>query len=304
MADTDVIDIKTFLDEQEIPYRDRGKNVSKGWVNIEVCPFCSDDSYHCGINLSSLMFHCWVCNEKGHMTRLLKSMEQFKGINIRNLLDKHQTDYPINNLEPVRVLEECKMPGGLLKDLPVPHFRYLQSRGFDPLYLQKEYKLQAVWNVGDPPKYRFRIIAPIFVNGEMISFVAASVVRDKKEVIPYLNADPTEVVVPVNHTLYNYDSVENVAVIVEGITDVWRCGAGFIASFRKEMTSEQIVLLKKKNPKRIFVFYDPDALKQATELADNLSGQFSYVERLDLDVGDPADLTPYEVHKLRSLIFE
>jgi len=52
-------------------------------------------------------------------------------------------------------------------------------------------------------------------------------------------------------------------IIVEGITDVWRLGDGAVATFTKNFTREQILLLKKKNIKEAFVFYDSDAVGQS-----------------------------------------
>ena len=73
-----MISIKDFLTENEIDFKTSGKNVSKGWINLEVCPFCNDSYYHCGINLSSLAFHCWICHAKGKLYKLLKEIEQLK----------------------------------------------------------------------------------------------------------------------------------------------------------------------------------------------------------------------------------
>ena len=183
----------------------------------------------------------------------------------------------------------------------MPHRNYLAGRGFDPDFLIKQYKLKAVYNTGDQ-KYRFRIIAPVFTNGRMVSFIAAAIVR-KEGVVPYLNCTPEEAVDPINHCLYNYDSVGDTAVIVEGITDVWRMGVGFIATFRKGMTSEQILLLRKKKPKRVFIMYDPDAIKQSEKLRDHLISIFPYVEILELTNGDPGSQSVQETMEIRKEIF-
>ena len=285
-----MINIKDFLTENEISFKTSGKNVSKGWINLEVCPFCNDSSYHCGINLSSLAFHCWVCHEKGHIHKLLKEI----GLkNIQNIEFENEQQ-PI-----IKTSDMVKWPEFMQDEMPVPHRKYLSSRGFDPDFLIKKYKLKSVYNIGD---YKFRIIVPVIVNKITVSWVAANVLRQFKHIIPYLDCPPEKAIVQPKHALYNYDSINDWVIIVEGITDVWNCGDGFVASFTKAMTSEQIELLLKKNPKKVFIMFDSDANIQAQQLANNLSGLFSYVEVLQLPKGDPADLTKEEINQIKKEI--
>jgi hypothetical protein len=245
---------------------------------------------------------------KGFVSALLKEIDIFQGLNLNHILsdfsegkgfmppqeeNRNLTGYSEKNRHI------CEMPQGTLDDLPIPHRNYLQSRNFDPDFLAKKYKLKAVYNTGDE-KFFFRIICPVFIGGRLVSYVGADVVR-KEGIVPYLNCRPEDAVIPVNHCLYNFDSVKDVAVIVEGVTDVWRCGDGFIASFRKGMTREQISLLKSKRPKKVFLLYDPDAEKQQGDLADILC-MFFEVEMLNLDFGDPADLSIDEVKELRRMV--
>src|SRR3990167_10574082 len=59
-----------ILTEHDIPYWERGKNVSIGFIGIK-CPMCNDHSNHCGINTSNMLFSCWLCHTKGHFAYLL-----------------------------------------------------------------------------------------------------------------------------------------------------------------------------------------------------------------------------------------
>lgn len=301
-------DLKALLDQYGVSYKDKGKNVSKGWINLEICPFCGDSSHHCGIDLSTGGFHCWVCDGRGFVTNLLKQMEVFEGLNIRQIIKDFSGDFPylqdeLANLATQNVKKRvfCEMPKGILEDLPLPHRKYLQDRNFDPDFLIKKYKLQAVYNIGDE-RFRWRIIAPIFLNGKRVSFVGASIVREKG-VVKYLNCPTEDSIVSAKDCFYNYDSVKDIAVIVEGITDVWRMGDSFIATLGKGVNSERIKLLKEKNPKKVFVLYDADAIKDAHKMANQICGIFDKVEVLELDKGDPADLTNNEVSELRNIIW-
>ena len=70
------MEIKQYLDELGIEYSEAGeKNVTEGHVIIK-CPFCDEDpSKHMGINFSSGLFHCWVCDESGNLPKLIHELE-------------------------------------------------------------------------------------------------------------------------------------------------------------------------------------------------------------------------------------
>jgi len=296
-------DVKSLFNQYDIDYRESGDNVSRGWANLRTCPFCRDDAYHCGVNLSSLGFHCWVCSEHGGIYKLLQKMEIFQDLNINKVLDDFKKDsFSTQNSIPQSVKKRllCEWPEGTLNELPLPHRNYLQFRNFDPDFLVKKYKLKAVYNIGDP-RFRFRIIAPVFLNGKMVSFVGASVIREKT-VVKYLNCPTEESVISIRDCLYNYDTIKDIAVIVEGITDVWRMGDGFVATLGKGMNSERISLLLKKKPDKVIIMYDADANKEARKIANNLCGLFPLVEVFELDEGDPADLSFSKAQEIRDLI--
>jgi DNA primase len=299
-------DIKAYFDAEKVEYKERGKNVTRGWINI-TCPFCLDSSEHCGINLTSGAFHCWVCNETGTAIKLLRKMTGFNYQKTSMIINKYPKDIGLAEAEremhaigdpTASNLHTLTLPQPLSDDIPESHRKYLLSRRFDPYELTKKYKLKFVHTVG---RWRFRIIAPIFVDGRMVSWVAADVLR--QGAIPYLNCPPEMAVVPVNSCLYNIDTVNNTALIVEGITDVWRIGDGCVASFRKGMTSEQIDLLTERGVDSVFVLYDVDAKKQVDVVANTLAKYIAHVGVLDLDKGDPADMDASEVNNLRKEIF-
>lgn len=312
------IDIKALLSEYEVSVRETGKNIGRGWIGIEVCPFCGDSSFHLRINLTSLAFHCWACQSKGPLywrdkeTRqwkgLLPEMEQFKGENIFSIVKPYLTNESTYNqieLQNVpKTRSSVKWPQGILDELPFPHADYLSSRNFNLEMISRTYKIKAVYNTGMPEKYRWRIIVPIHINNRPVSFVAMAITR-QNGIVPYLNASPEESVMQVNHCLYNYDSINygREVVIVEGITDVWRMGKGFVASFTKAMTTEQILLLQKKNPSRVMIMYDADAQKNAISLANKLCGIFPSIEILALPDGDPGDLSEDDATDIRKEIF-
>lgn len=297
MIDLETIDVIKFLDSEGIEYKEKGKNVTRGWVNIQ-CPFCGDPSNHCGINLNSKLFHCWKCEEKGNIIKLAETLLDISFPEAKRRVGAFSDEtFAVSDPEERPRANRLILPG---EDLQKCHRDYLTGRQFDPDFLIKKYNLKGVYNIGE---YRFRIIVPVFVNHRPVSFVAMDILRNDPDRPKYLNCPPEKSVIPNNSCLYNADTVKDTAVILEGITDVWRMGDGFVSSFRKDMTPEQIQFLIHKKPKRVFVMYDYDAIKQSISLAQRLSGIFPHVEVLSLDEGDPAELEMEEVMKLRYEIF-
>ena len=304
--DLSEIDIIAYLDDAEIPYKTKGKNVTRGWVNIN-CPFphCGDPSEHCGINLKSNMFHCWKCNEKGSVISLLKELTDQPYRQILSELSRFKkdgegsSDSSLMDPYPQRIgggNDKIVWPKPLLEKAPPPHWTYLSRREFDPAFLTKKYRLKFTYNTGS---YRFSIIAPVVQDKKEVAWIAADVLRNDDNKPPYLNAPEENCIIPVNRCLYNVDTVRETAIIVEGLTDVWRCGDGFVATFRKGMTDEQIIALIRSEVTKVFIMYDADAIDQSYGLADKLSGSFPQVSVLELEKGDPGDLTNEEINQLK-----
>jgi len=306
MIDLELVDTKSLLSDLDIEYSDRGKNTTHGWINIS-CPFCGDASNHCGINLKTNLFSCWACQEKGNVLKLIHEIKGLSYRKIEALLNKYTLDNisysPDKKDQAEGILgdQESKSliyPRYLLTEMPEIHRKYLVSRNFDPDFLTRKYKLKFTYNTGD---YRFKIVAPIFIDYKAVSWIAADVIRDGG--IPYLKCQLEKSVLSANDCLYNIDSVKKVAVLVEGITDVWRIGDGCVASMTKSINSSQIQQLIDKDVKKVFVMYDSDALDKTKKMAAKLSGLF-LTEVIELSEGDPADLTDSEVTKLREDLFK
>jgi hypothetical protein len=285
--------IRAYLEDKGIPYKTTGKNVSRGWLEIN-CPFplCSDPSYHMGIS-PQLRFSCWKCGARGPLTKLL---EQFEGTTHLRKVFQQYGDYE-------EIVEEEQEPKGKLI-LPTEadfsfsedHYNFLTSRRFDPLYITQKYRLRVCHNVGD---FKFRFIIPIIIDNVMVSYVGMDWTR--KQTQKYKNAPARHSTVSAKQCLYNLDSVKDVAVVVEGITDVWRGGDGFVGTLGIQWTKEQAALLVRKNPSRVFVMFDAEdeAQERARALARTLSGVLPSVELLELSEGDPDNMTDEEVENFR-----
>jgi DNA primase len=296
----DLFDPIAYFEDRDIEYHTEGKNVSRGWVNIP-CPFCDDPSWHCGINLESNLFHCWICGERGSVVKLIRQIEgccswtqaelilgrfltgsdigAYKGIGREEIVDSRVSD---KGLWPE-----------LAQDLASIHRRYLQNRGFDPDRLIEKYHLRGCLGTGP---YKFRIIVPVFLGGQMVSFVARDVTG--KQEPKYLACPDNRGIIPLRQTLYNIDTVTNRVVIVEGITDVWRIGDGAVATLGQAFTQEQVRLLVGRGVRGALVLFDSDAEERARQLAAQLSG-FLPTDIGLLDEGDPCDMDDESLREIR-----
>lgn len=287
------MNIKNYLNDAGIKFQEKGKNISKGFIGLQ-CPFCADHSNHLGINLKSGYWNCWICGEKNsNILALIQKLENCSYQKAKAI----SLDYPSDEIfkdEKRVVANQVWLPSDIRKKWPTKHLDYLKSRNFDFSIIEK-YKLMPIGNAG---AYSFRILAPVFINHKMVSWQAADIIRDKSR-IAYLHCPIEKSIMQLNHCLYNYDSITDKVIIVEGITDVWRLGDGAVATFTKNFTKNQILLLKKKNIKSAFVIYDPDASNKAKELAKLLSGIISHVENIVLKEGDPADMSNKKVKQLK-----
>jgi len=266
--------IKDYLKEKDIPYTEEGKNVSAGWINIS-CPFCEEDSNHLGISPTG-GFNCWVCGESGYIVKLIKKLESCSWSKAKSIA----ADIKGCSLGCSKELEyferEVILPKYSTTNFPQIHLNYFKKRGFNSRYLIHRYNLSATHLLGE---FKFSIIIPVYLNKQLVTFTTINVKTNEK-----LHLSNDKSVIPIKSTLYNIDNVKDYAIVVEGVTDVWRIGDPAVALFGKKFTTDQIKLLK--NTKRIVVLLDSDADKEAGKLSNTLS-QFTEVEQIKLPYGDP-----------------
>ncbi len=294
-----MIDIITLLEDNNVDYSTSGKNTSRGWVELN-CPFCGNDpSFHLGINLSSGIYHCWICGAKGPLEKYLQHQ---LGLS-REKVKKLTSEYGINFHEeedPKRNAAQIVFPKGLEDSIPQPHKNYLRRRGFDADYVIKKYQLKAYYHVGG--KWSYRLVIPIFIDGEIVSFLARDVTD--KQTPKYKNLSNEQSVINVKNCLYGIDSIKKggKAILVEGVFDQWRVGDGSCAFLGVEYTNQQLFLLYEKELKEVYVMFDSDAIKKAYKLGHVLSTFIPRVEVIEIDEGDPSDMSQQEIEKLRKEI--
>lgn len=297
-----------WLEEEEIEYWTDGKNVSQNWINIK-CPFCEDSSNHCGINLDNLRVSCWICGKHSIANLILEithcSFRASRRIARQLSLGAEDYDNPprsgiVGNASPNTTPKNVNLPRESTLDFPKIHIEYLRSRGFTPpLKFIKKYKLLATHTIG---KYRFRIIIPVYMNHKIVSFTSRDVTdqQDPK----YLNAPNRDSQISIKNNIYNYDNLKNGsdAILVEGPLDVWKLGDSAVSLIGVKYTDRQIILLKNKMIRNLFIMFDNDiaGVKASRVLARIMAPLVNRIEIIKLQgINDPGELTVDEASILK-----
>jgi hypothetical protein len=295
-----MLDFDKFAADHSIEIATEGhKHCRPGWAQIE-CPLCSGNpGYHLGYNYAGDYFNCWRCGFHGtaEIIRALLSSSWHRARALVKEYDVLAVDRP--EAVEIELARECVLPSGS-RPLPDLHKSYLRRRNFDPEHLVSEWGLVGTGPVGG---YKFRIIAPIYIGGVLVSYQGRDVTG--KQSPPYKACPQKQEVMRHQNVLYGIDKVPGSKVaIVEGITDAWRLGAGAVATFGIDFTTKQLRLLAEfETAFVIFDPADPQARSQAEKLAMSLAllDVTSYV--LDIDADDPALLTPKEAKILMEDLF-
>ena len=291
--------ITDYLEEKGIEVYPAGsKNVSEGWIGLE-CIYCADSSNHLGIELATGRVSCWLCGPHGKAVNLLMDIERCNYPQAKKLFEKwwegDLETVGLKRLPPsIPAADRVALPP-LLKQWPQKYLDCIKSRGHAPQELIRKYKLMPAHRFGS---YGFRIIAPFFVDRRMVGFTGMDV-TGKKET-KYKDSAKESSVIPPADMLYNIDTVQSSAVIVEGITDVWRIGDGAVALGTNKMNEKQLWQLVKKDVKRVFVLLDADAASNVARVANLVAATITIdVEAGYLDRNDPDKMSAVDLLRVR-----
>ena len=292
-----MIDIVRLYTDNNVDFATEHKHVQKGWVGTP-CPFCSGNTgYHLGYctDPSSKFagkFTCWRCGGKNKvdaLSRILSlSKKQAYRTHLAYLLTNPKALPSNEKHKPHKILTDCVFPTGT-KNMTSRHKSYLEKREFDVV------KLKPLWNLkgtGPVGPYKHRIIAPIYFKGILVSYQGRDITGHSE--MKYKACAEINEIRSHKHCLYGLDLVKgDSVVVVEGITDAWRLGAGAVATFGIKYKQAQVLLLSRF--KNIFIAYDseaedPEAGYQASKMADALTAPSKNVEIIELAEGDPGSL--------------
>ena len=292
------MDIIQFFQDFNINYLTEGhKHCRPGWINT-ACPFCTGNpGYHLGVTKDGSHFYCWRCGWHPTIPTLAK-LASISESKVKAITSQYIGFSTVPDDKILIGNKTHKLPGCISPLLP-KHERYLAKRNFDPKKIEKEWDILGTGPISllDGIDYGNRILAPIFWDRKQVTFQARDISNTHH--LKYMACPKERELIHHKHIVYGKQGKwGSTAIVVEGITDVWRIGPLAVATFGIEFTLQQIRILSKAFS-RIFIMFDddPQAKIQAKKLMAEL--QFRGVEVINIDIcGDPGGMTDVEIQQL------
>lgn len=308
-----MFDSLRFLRDHHVPHETEGhKHCRSGWVQV-ACPFCTGNpGWHLGHNQAEDYWHCYRCgyHEREEVIQALigasrltarRLLVTYGGRPIRRRPNRMQAGIDFDTPAPRR---EVALPEGASDEL-ARGAAYLADRGFNAARLQMLWGLKYCGHLSEP-SYRFRIVIPITWRGVTVSFQARDVTGQAGA--KYLDCPLDREVLPHKQLLYGWDQALarddalDWCVAVEGVTGVWRLGAGALATFGIQFNLNQAGLLRHFRRRYILFDRDPQAHKQALALAGLLApfrGKTKLMQIPDeLKAQDPGEISQRDADSL------
>lgn len=285
-------DVQRLFEDYQIQHWTEGKNVAHGFVNVQ-CPHCDDRSNHGGFSENGTVYLCWRCG-RHRVDETMALVLQVERSHIYSILNKYKTYIGSIEEEYESYVGSVQVPG---TKLGKGHKRYLESRGFDPVYLENKYGLTGTLARAD--RLAYRIIVPVYKNGQIISYQGRDFTDQQEQ--KYINCKRELEVYPIKWFLYNLDNCNlNKVLVFEGAFDVFRFGNNTVATLGVGYTSQQLAILATRF-EEIYVMFDSDDAGQgrAKNLTDALAVVGKKVHNIVLDKGDPADQTEAVVREIK-----
>jgi hypothetical protein len=268
-----------------------GKNVSV------ICPACKSDSKSSSrkkklsICLNKGIYHCWVCEAKGH------NIAKFA---IRNTFVNKSDVATLNDLFSFDENKEEKETEYLLR-LPEDFSllchdntrqakiakRYLHKRGCTPDDLIK-YKI----GISNKIDYVNRIIIPSFSKDMKLNFFLSRS-YDEKTIRKYKNCDAQKTKIIFNEYLIDWTQP---LTIVEGVFDAIKAGENAVPILGSWIDKKHYVFQKiVQNKTPTVLGLDPDAIEKTMKIAKSLTSFGIDVKICNHTSSDFGEMTKKEV---------
>lgn len=299
------MDIIELFRDYNIPYANEGeRHHREGWINTP-CPFCTGNpGNHLGYPINGGPFVCHRCGIhpiKLTLSKLLSIPES----EVNNILRNYGGSPTIPKEIKRKIRKKSHKLPPSTNIMQRQHRKYLEKRNFDPEKLEKEWMLLGTGPIAklDKTDYKHRIIAPIYWNGEQVSFQGRDITN--KSQLKYLTCSEERELIHHKHILYGrQDQWSDIGIIVEGITDVWRLGVHAVATFGIKYTPKQMRLIAKSFKKTFILFDDdPQAIEQAKQLVSDLRFRGQDSIRIPLS-GDPGGMKQDDANYLVNSILK
>ena len=285
------MDIIQLYNDFSVPYQTEGhRHCREGWINTE-CPYCfGNPGLHLGYNLEGDFYTCYRCGAHfvdQTIAKLLKVSES----EARKIIKQYGLLTTTHKKPIVKIRAKAhRLPSNTMP-LQSNHKRYLERRGFDPEYLEREWNLVGTGPISklDDLDYKHRIIIPFLWDAQQVSFDSRDITG--KHMAKYMACPADRELIPHKEILYGkQEKWREKGICVEGPTDVWRFGVNSFGTSGIKYTNLQVRQMA-KTFKRIAVVFDndPQAVVMATRLVAEL--KFRGVDSFRVDIeGDPGSM--------------
>ena len=294
-----MFDAEKFCQNYNIDFAKKGKHLRQGWMNIP-CKFCNSEGFHLGINMEKNYCSCWHCGYHS----LAQVICKLTHVNFKEAKDiEKRYGAPRSHIteqsKPKIHISEVHFPSGTIT-LTIKARKYLIDRKFNPEELIKTWGILSTAHYGF---YKHRILAPIYINGQLVSFQTRDITGKASQ--KYLACGSDDEIIHHQNCIYGMNLINaRKCIIVEGITDCWRLGVGSVCTFGIAFTKLQARMIA-KNFEKVFILYDSEehAQEQADKLSDLIGNAFTNpVEVINLpflvpDI-DPGDLSQDDADSL------
>jgi len=294
--------IINYLEEAEVSYSESGKNISRNWIGIN-CPFCDDNSNHCGINTESNVFSCFRCGSKGRLPKLIMAIENKSYNQILPILKQFSLHERKSNGQSERnTISSTQLLGFIQKEtVPLTNRdkEYLSDRKFNADNLEKTYHLRSCKPTSI---YKHRILIPFYVRGTIQTFTTRDVSGLSN--VKYLHCPVEQSIKAPKDILYNVDNCKDSCLCLEGCFDTFRIGRGSVSLSGIQYTANQLLVLSKF--KQVFLLFDPEekAQEMALQLGKDLSFCSSSIDIIQIKIDcDPGDMKDEDVKHLKKELF-
>lgn len=259
------------------------KTASGGEEYIVLCPFCNDKRGHLYVNYRYGIYDDNTSTYNQHLAKCFRRNCLNDSQHRQTFWDMVFGDFSVDRQRTLKVqidpesnlatptLCEIPAPGHILPltSLPTDHpvVVYLEGRGYDIAQLTQLWRLGVCVSALDP-MIEGRIYIPIYQDKVLVGWQArwpADIDFKTRNIPKYYNLRG----MPKRLMLYNYDLARTcpLAVICEGVSDVWRIGPPGVALLGKTITPPQLSLLANAWQNRVIIILldsnDPDAGPQS-----------------------------------------
>lgn len=282
-----MVDYESICKQLDIPYWTSGKNNVEGCLTIH-CPCCPDNdpdpSRHGNLNPVDGSYSCWRC-KGSHPSVVIARAGHISVQAASSLIRKYTTGVVAAKREEVQMANSITLPGS---HTPLDiHRNYLEGRGFDVDELQFYHgiKFTGMMEKWEGMNWQFRVIIPVYDRrNSLVSFQGRDVTGKQDR---YLFPPKEKQVRDCKTLLYGAElcGKKDALLVVEGVMDAWKLGAGAVCTFGSSVTQEQV--LEMSHWKKVFLAFDnePAAVQHARDVAKQLSSLGTEAFLVNTDFG-------------------